>query len=69
MVFHLREGLSDLSICKHAKNFDLEIEPLSGFCANGRDYNGLLLGYCGFLQEELCVAVGKLKLVLEDCGT
>lgn len=66
IAFHLKDGIDDRSVVKVAAARGLTLHALSGFCRNGTDYNGLLLGYCGFDQTELDQALNELKAVLQD---
>lgn len=64
IVFNLNRNLNDKDVSKLAKKRGIVTWPLSGFGAAVSSYNGLVLGYCGFTQNELSAALEDLKTVL-----
>ena len=65
VVFHLNKGISDKEVSQKAEALGLVIQPLSRFANELSDLNGLLLGYCGFTEDELGVALQDLLRILE----
>ncbi|SLN67696.1 HTH-type transcriptional regulatory protein GabR [Falsiruegeria litorea R37] len=65
VAFHLRAGLDDTTLAARAKELGLNVDTLSHFCATGADYNGFLLGYCGFSIEELEQALTRLEQIFD----
>ena len=68
VAFHLSGKAIDREIVERATAEGLEIEALSSFCGTGTSTNGLLLGYCGFTQDEMAQALEDLRYILEACG-
>jgi GntR family transcriptional regulator/MocR family aminotransferase len=70
VVFHLTSGLQDREICKSATEQGLSIEALSSFVQaedlNKAKYNGLVLGFCGYSEEELQAGLDLLLRLLES---
>lgn len=70
VVFHLTCALQDQDICTQAAEQGLSIEALSGFVQtptpSACGYNGLLLGFCGYREEELKQGLGLLQQVLQQ---
>ena len=65
IVFNLHPDWDDKDISALADNQDIAAQPLSRFCTMQSGYNGLVLGYCGFNQDELAAALVKLKIILD----
>ncbi len=63
VAFHLRDGFDDTTLAARAQKLGLNVDALSHFCAGGADYNGFLLGYCGFSIEELEKALARLEQI------
>ena len=61
VVFHLNEGIVDTEISVRASELGITAQPLSGFSAGNSDHNGLILGFCGYSEEEMEPALMKLK--------
>lgn len=65
LVFYLTGDLKDHEICTQAAKSGLQIEALSSFfveqVSGAPRCNGLLLGFCGYSQEELEQALQRLK--------
>lgn len=66
IVFNLRPDLDDKDISIQAYNRGIAVQPLSHFSVAQGDYNGLVLGYCGFNQDELSAALDELKNILGE---
>ena len=66
IVFNLHPDLHDKDAAAQAYKQGISVQPLSCFSVAKSDYNGLVLGYCGFNQDELSAALVALKAVL--CG-
>ncbi len=64
VVFHLRSDISDTRVAKRAGALGLTVSPLSGYAGGPPNYNGLLLGFCGFSKDEMEAALGGLKSVV-----
>lgn len=64
IAFHLDHPYVDTEIARHANEHGLTAQPLSQFCTTRNACNGLLLGYCGFTEDEMKVALATLGGVL-----
>lgn len=65
VVFHLKEPFRDAEISKTALVKGVKVKPLSEFSVGRSQYNGLILGFCGFSEEEMEPALSALR----DCFT
>ncbi len=63
IAFHLNKDFVDTRVVKHALSKGLAIPALSRFCFKTTSLNGLLLGYCGFTEEEMSTALATLGMV------
>lgn len=66
IAFHLRDGLYDTALAARAQDIGLNVETLSQYCAAGAEYNGFLLGYCGFSIEEIDDALGRMAQLFDS---
>lgn len=66
VALHLHDKFRDHHIVKLATARNLEVEALSAFCQSGADYNGLLLGFCGFDEAEMSEALARLRAVFNQ---
>ena len=64
VVFHLNHPYDDIDIAQRAKSNGLTTLAISQFCSENTSLNGLLLGFCGFSEEELNVGLATLSDVL-----
>ncbi|GAA6209369.1 PLP-dependent aminotransferase family protein [Cognatishimia sp. WU-CL00825] len=65
IAFHLNIDLPDTNVMSAGRKAGLDIEALSGFCSGPAKCNGILLGYCGFDEQELDKALGTLRQVID----
>lgn len=66
IAFHLNKGYVDTKVVEDAMSKGLAIPALSRFCFKNSSLNGLLLGYCGFTEEEMNVALTTLGQVFDQ---
>ncbi len=66
VAFHLRSDLDDKRIEDRAKEFGITASALSGFQSGTPGINGLLLGYCGFSEDEMASALNSLEKVFNS---
>ena len=66
IVFHLQSNLIDTEISRRAIQRGVTTDPLSSYCSNSANYNGLVMGYCGFKEAELAVALNEFLIVLRQ---
>lgn len=64
VLFHLNDGLEDKDISVPANDMGIAAQPLSRFSVAGSEHNGLVLGFCGYAEEEMEPALAKLKACL-----
>jgi len=64
IAFHLSRRFDDKRTVEAARRLGVEVEALSAYCANSGDYNGLLMGFCGFDEAEMSAALVRLRRVL-----
>jgi GntR family transcriptional regulator / MocR family aminotransferase len=64
IAFHLQERLDDQAIARAATDLGLHTQPLSDYCSDNRDINGLLLGFCAFSEAEMQPALDQLHRLL-----
>ena len=60
IVFHLTQNFEDTDISMRASEMGVAAPPLSAFTAGKSPHNGLLLGFCGYSEEEIGLALTKL---------
>lgn len=65
IAFHLNKDYVDTQIVNDALAKGLAIPALSRFCFKNSSLNGLLLGYCGFTEEEMNIALTTLGQVFD----
>lgn len=65
IAFHLPQEISDQQIVALAAEQDIVVEALSSYCHATTKYNGLLLGFCGFDEEEMQGALVRLRQVFD----
>ncbi|SIS55141.1 PLP-dependent aminotransferase family protein [Neptunomonas antarctica] len=63
LVFHLNNTLQDSEIAQRAKEAGIALEPLSESTMRNLGYNGFILGFCGYSQDEMSDALDKLHTV------
>ncbi len=61
VVFHLADGFEDTEISMRASEMGVAAQPLSRFSVKGSAHNGLILGFCGYSEEEMDSALAALK--------
>lgn len=66
IVFNLHPDLNDKDVSAQAYKQGISAQPLSCFSATKSNYNGIVLGYCGFNQDELSAALVGLKAILSE---
>ncbi len=66
IVFNLHSRFNDKDVAALADNQGIAVQPLSRFSATRSGYNGLVLGYCGFNQDELSTALVRLRTILAE---
>ncbi|MFY0595172.1 MAG: PLP-dependent aminotransferase family protein [Cognatishimia sp.] len=66
IAFHLKNGLRDTQVAEQAAKAQVEVESLSAYCAEDRGYNGLLMGFCAFDEEEMAQALTRLRAVFDQ---
>ena len=64
IAFHLNRDFVDQEVAREAEAEGLTVEALSSFCFDAASVNGLLLGFCGFAEEELDPALDQLERIL-----
>jgi GntR family transcriptional regulator/MocR family aminotransferase len=64
LIFHLDKTLKDTEIAQRAKNIGIALEPLSESTMRNLDYNGFILGFCGYSQDEMSTALKRLHTLL-----
>lgn len=61
IAWHLPPEMPDREIAARARAAGLGAQPLSSYCRDRQDMNGLLLGFCGFTEAELSAGMAKLR--------
>ncbi|MBT3142852.1 PLP-dependent aminotransferase family protein [Phaeobacter gallaeciensis] len=61
IVFHLTEGCKDTEIARRASEQGITVVPLSIFSKGNSVYNGLIMGFCAYSEEEMELALELLK--------
>ena len=64
IAFHLNGNIKDTDVSSVASEMGVAARPLSDFSAGNSQHNGLILGFCGYSEEELETALTKLKACL-----
>lgn len=64
IAFHLDGSLRDVEIADAAELAGLSAAPLSRYCHERSDLNGLLLGFCAFSPDEMREALSLLEKTL-----
>ena len=64
LVFHLNTSLKDKEISTRAKHVGISVEALSESTMENDDYNGFILGFCSYTQDEMRTVLDKLFEVL-----
>jgi GntR family transcriptional regulator/MocR family aminotransferase len=64
VAFHLKGGADDREVARRARREGLTVAALSSYCFRPGRLNGLLLGFCGFTEEELEEGLKRLARVL-----
>lgn len=62
----LPEEIDDAALVDQAPNYDLDLTPISSFCAEPLPRKGLLLGYGGFNVREIGAGVRRLGALLRS---
>ncbi|NOR63501.1 MAG: aminotransferase class I/II-fold pyridoxal phosphate-dependent enzyme [Rhodobacteraceae bacterium] len=65
VAFHLHNDSPDSLIEERARKYGVTATALSGFQDGKTALNGLLLGFCGFSNEEMSDALSRLKKAIE----
>ena len=67
LVVELPPGLDDQHIAQSCRKHGLDVQALSTyFTKNGEDKSALLLGFCGFTQEEMAEAMPCLANIIHS---
>lgn len=66
IAFHLTAEINDTELVSAAVDKGLSLRALSTFSARKNGLNGVLLGFCGYTEEELSKAFSTLHSVLTD---
>lgn len=66
IAWHLPDTIPDHAVERAAKGRGLSAQALSSFCAEDRALNGLLLGFCGFTEQELRAGMADLKQCVDQ---
>ncbi|MCR9139995.1 MAG: PLP-dependent aminotransferase family protein [Alphaproteobacteria bacterium] len=66
IAFHLDRSLHDIRVGDAAELAGLSAAPLSRYCHDRSDLNGLLLGFCAFTQDEISKALSPLEKILRS---
>ncbi|WP_424939985.1 PLP-dependent aminotransferase family protein [Aliiroseovarius sp. S253] len=71
IVFHLDDGVRDKDIARLAQERGIVTRPLTSTYANaeGEGEDGLMLGFCGYSEEELGQALDILKEIFEGLSS
>ncbi|MBT2130478.1 PLP-dependent aminotransferase family protein [Planktotalea lamellibrachiae] len=64
VTFHLNEGLADHAVSARAADLGVTAHPLSEYATKNSNFNGLVLGFCGFTPDEMAPALGVLRQAL-----
>ena len=64
VTFHLNENLPDHEVSARAAGLGVTAHPLSTYATKESNFNGLILGFCGFDPEEMAPALGLLLQAL-----
>lgn len=64
VTFHLNKNLPDHEVSARAAELGVAVHPLSDYATKGSDFNGLILGFCGFTPDEMAPALGLLLQAL-----
>lgn len=65
LVFHLNKTISDVEVAKQACAKGFNFEALSKSSMQGNQYNGFILGFCGYSEKEMRDALDCLSRVFE----
>ncbi len=65
VALHLKPDFPDREVSALAKGSGVLVRPLSLYCVEPGQVNGLLLGFCAFSEEEMGPALDRLLKVLE----
>lgn len=68
VAFHLSDDYPERAVVDGATEQGITTQGLSQFCSRNRSFNGLMLGFCGFAEEDMGAALTKLKRVLDEAG-
>jgi GntR family transcriptional regulator/MocR family aminotransferase len=61
VVLHLHHKYDDAEVSRKAHELGVQVQPLSSFAVDPRGQNGLVLGFCGYSEEEMAPSFEALK--------
>ena len=61
VVLDLYQNYDDAEISRKASELGVQVQPLSSFAAASSEHNGLVLGFCGYSEEEMAPSFEALK--------
>ena len=64
LIFHLNNTLKDTEVALRAKEVGIALEPLSESTMRNLDYNGFILGFCGYTEGEMDIVLKRLLTLL-----
>lgn len=65
IAFYLKPPYSDIKIAEQLAGQGVRLQALSTFCARQLDYNGFLLGFCGYSEAEMQPALTLIERYLK----
>lgn len=69
IAFHLAAGIKDTDLVAAAEEQGLSLRSLSSFSTHQSELNGVLLGFCGYAEDELSRAFDTLQGILRELRT
>lgn len=65
LVFHLTAPLNDVTVVKRAKEKGFHFDALSQSAASNPGYNGFILGFCSYSEQEMDNAIDCLSHIIK----
>lgn len=66
LVFHLHRTISDVRVVEKARQQQLSVRALSGFCFDKSAWNGLVMGFVAWDEAVLSAGVATLKAIVQE---
>lgn len=69
IVLHLNSEFSDVDLAQRANDKGIAVQPLSRYAVQAPQYNGLILGFCGYDEVEMTPALDALQSCFVEMRT